>query len=466
MKRIIRNLLLAGLLAAVLTVSAFAASFTNCAETLKDLGLFQGTQSGFDLDRAPSRAEAAAMLVRLLGQEDAAKKLTYSAPYTDVPDWAKPYVQYLYANGLTKGQNATAFGSSGSCTAQQYATFLLRALGYSDAAGGDFTYANALAFAREKGVVDAVNCDEKNFLRDHVAAMSYTALATAPKSGEADLLSKLVASGAIKDAKGLDQRFAAYRAYDAAAQATNKATAMSMHMAMDMNISMGDATAVTPYATAKAEGDVAAAIDLAKPDQTQIAMTLDMDMAIDPALAESKQVPADQANQKASMKMYYTGGYLYMDTNGEKIKTPYSLAEVLKGMNLEDAQSGNSICMFSDISAASDGGKTIYHMAMDGDVLAGMVKTAMAAVPSEQQAALNGMSMTFDKLAADMTFEGGAMTGMTMDMSFGMGMMGMKMKADAKAVCTGIKTEGVTVKLPDDLSSYTEVIGSTTGTVQ
>jgi len=466
MKRMLRSLLLAAALAAVLAVSAFAASFTNCASALKELGLFNGTKNGFELDRAPSRAEAAVMLVRLLGQEDAAKKLTYTAPYTDVLDWAKPYVQYLYENGLTKGQTATTFGSGGSCTAQQYATFLLRALGYSDAAGGDFTYANALAFAKEKGVVDSINCDEKNFLRDHVAAMSYTALAAAPKSGEADLLTKLVASGAVKDAKGYDQRFAAYRAYCAAAEATNKATSMSMHMAMDLDLSMGDATAVTPYAAAKAEGDVAALIDPAKLDQTQLAMTMDMDMAIDPALAASKQIPAEQASQKASMKMYYTGGNFYMDMNGQKLKTPYSMAEMLKGMNLEAAQNSNPISMLSDISSSSAGGKTTYHMAFDGGVLGGMVETAMAAIPAEQQAAMGGMSMTFDKLAADVTFEGGAMTGMTMDMSFGMGMMGMRMKADAKAVCTDIRTEGVTVKLPDDLSSYTEVIGSATGTVQ
>ncbi len=458
MKRMLKNLLLAGALAAVLSVSAFAASFTNCAATLKDLGLFKGTQNGFELDRAPSRAEAAAMLVRLLGQEDAAKKLTYTAPYTDVLDWAKPYVQYLYENGLTKGQTATTFGAGGNCTAQQYATFLLRALGYSDAAGGDFTYANALAFAKEKGVVDEFNCDEKNFLRDHVAAMSYTALAAAPKSGEADLLTKLTASGAVKDAKGVDQRFAAYRAYCADAGQTNKATSMSMHMAMDMDLSMGDATAVTPYATAKAEGDIAARIDPAKPDQTQLAMTMDMDMTVDPALAASKGIPADQANQKTSVKMYYTGGSFYMDMDGQKVKMPYSLAEILKGMDLEASQKSNPLCMFSEFSSSSAGGKTVYHMAFDGDVLGGMVETAMAAVPAEQQAAMGGASVTFDKLAADMTFEGGAMTGMTMDMSYGVHMMGMIIKADMNAVCTDIRTEGVTVSLPDDLGSYTETI--------
>ena len=55
--------------AAMLTASAFAANYTNCADSLHEMGLFQGTQNGYDLDRTPTRAEAAVMLVRLLGKE-------------------------------------------------------------------------------------------------------------------------------------------------------------------------------------------------------------------------------------------------------------------------------------------------------------------------------------------------------------------------------------------------------------
>lgn len=43
------------------------------------------------------------MLVRLLGKEAEAEKLTYTAPFTDLKGWEKPYVQYLYDNGLANG---------------------------------------------------------------------------------------------------------------------------------------------------------------------------------------------------------------------------------------------------------------------------------------------------------------------------------------------------------------------------
>ena len=84
------------LVAAGITATAGAANFTNCADRLKDVGLFQGTNQGYQLDKAPTRAEASAMLVRLLGKEAEAEKLTYTAPFTDLKGWEEPYVQYLY----------------------------------------------------------------------------------------------------------------------------------------------------------------------------------------------------------------------------------------------------------------------------------------------------------------------------------------------------------------------------------
>ena len=45
------------LVAAGITATAGAANFTNCADRLKDVGLFQGTNQGYQLDKAPTRAE-------------------------------------------------------------------------------------------------------------------------------------------------------------------------------------------------------------------------------------------------------------------------------------------------------------------------------------------------------------------------------------------------------------------------
>lgn len=199
--------------AAMLTVSAFAANYTNCADSLHEMGLFQGTQNGYDLDRTPTRAEAAVMLVRLLGKEAEAKALTYTAPFTDLKGWEKPYVQYLYSNGLANGTNRTTFNPTGKCTAQMYAVFLLRALGYSDTA--DFSYANAIETAREQGIYDTGIINVQNFLRDDAAAASYTVLSVSPKNSEGTLLDQLVSENTITevDAKRYQSLFSSYAQY-------------------------------------------------------------------------------------------------------------------------------------------------------------------------------------------------------------------------------------------------------------
>ena len=199
--------------AAMLTASAFAANYTNCADSLHEMGLFQGTQNGYDLDRTPTRAEAAIMLVRLLGKEAEAKTLTYTAPFTDLKGWEKPYVQYLYSNGLANGTNRTSFNPTGKCTAQMYAVFLLRALGYSDTA--DFSYANAIETAREQGIYDTGIINTQNFLRDDAAAASYTALSVSPKNSEGTLLDQLVSENAIieANAKSYQNLFSTYAQY-------------------------------------------------------------------------------------------------------------------------------------------------------------------------------------------------------------------------------------------------------------
>lgn len=199
--------------AAMLTASAFAANYTNCADSLHEMGLFQGTQNSYDLDRTPTRAEAAVMLVRLLGKEAEAKALTYTAPFTDLKGWEKPYVQYLYSNGLANGTNRTTFNPTGKCTAQMYAVFLLRALGYSDTA--DFSYANAIETAREQGIYDTGIINVQNFLRDDAAAASYTVLSVSPKNSEGTLLDQLVSENAITeaDAKSYQNLFSIYAQY-------------------------------------------------------------------------------------------------------------------------------------------------------------------------------------------------------------------------------------------------------------
>ena len=215
MKKMIRRCAAGVLAAAALTTAASAADFTACADRLYEMKLFYGTDQGYDLDRTPSRAEASAMLVRLLGKEEEARTGNYTSPFTDVPAWAKPYVGWLYQNKLTFGVGGNKFGSNDLCDARMMAAFLLRTLGYAEA-NGDFTYQTALEFAEEKGVADSVNQGTEDFTRDEMVAMSYTALSRPTRVGASSLLSALVAEGAVDRtaAAGTLALFADYRTYE------------------------------------------------------------------------------------------------------------------------------------------------------------------------------------------------------------------------------------------------------------
>lgn len=73
MKRFLTLLFATLLLSAALCMSASASDFDAAAEDLSAIGMFRGTANGFELDRVPTRSEAAIMLVRLYGAEEDAK---------------------------------------------------------------------------------------------------------------------------------------------------------------------------------------------------------------------------------------------------------------------------------------------------------------------------------------------------------------------------------------------------------
>lgn len=143
---ILSALILAGTATAATEIQQQDAVFLN------ELGLFQGTEQGYELDRTMTRAEGAVMLVRLLGGEAEAKVSTYQTPFTDVPDWAQPYVGWLYENKLTNGTSKTTYSPNDPMHFEQYAWFTGRAAGFTDndvAAGK--TPLSAEAYRREYG---------------------------------------------------------------------------------------------------------------------------------------------------------------------------------------------------------------------------------------------------------------------------------------------------------------------------
>lgn len=206
-KKAISVLLLVTMLMSIVPAAAAEPRDISLEETmaadLKELGLFKGvSETDFALRRSPDRTEALVMLIRLLGREKEALESNWSHPFTDVPAWADKYVSYAYKSYLTNGVDPTHFGSDEAATSSMYLTFVLRALGYSDDNGMDFTWDAPYELARKVNILSAHTVLD-DFWRADVVAISYAALSAKLKNSNQSLAEKLTDAGVFTREKYL-----------------------------------------------------------------------------------------------------------------------------------------------------------------------------------------------------------------------------------------------------------------------
>ena len=389
MKRFLTLLFTTLLLTAVLCVTASASDYDTVAQDLSAIGMFRGTANGFELDRAPTRSEAAIMLVRLYGAEEKAKTAyeagEISHPFTDVSEFTSPYVAWLYTNGITNGFTETTFGSQRACTVQNYVTFLLRALGYKD--GTDFQYADALTFAQEKGFYEPVMFPSA-FLRDDLAAVTYQALAADMAGGKTYLLDSLVKSGAIdaKAAQPMTEKIKTYRAMMATTKTMDEnAMDVDMDVKMDMTMTAAGETMTMPSVM---KGNMKM---LADGDNVQMSYTTTTE-------AQGIAVKVD---------MWMKDGWVYMSTaaGGEEMKVKYSVEDQLAavkdlaGMNMS-AMDVSGLAMLESVTSKKAGANTEYTIVI-GEGMNSMLESVTGAMGTET----DGMDMRFGKITATYTVD-------------------------------------------------------------
>jgi len=173
---------LATLMSGLKTFGEQSILYSEEAQKLYQMGLFKGTDKGFELEKKATRAEAAVMLVRVLGKEEEALKISgVSIPFTDVPKWAKQHITYLYKNGLTQGVSASLYGSTKQITGNEYTTMLLRSLGFKDSKA-DFNWNQAIEFSKNISLITPEEykvfsvLGKQNILRDHMVKLSYNTI--------------------------------------------------------------------------------------------------------------------------------------------------------------------------------------------------------------------------------------------------------------------------------------------------
>lgn len=165
------NKVLAMLVVFMMVVStvAFAGSFTDVADTSSystaievgtDLNLFKGYEDGtFAPEGEITRAEFAAIVVRLKGQEAQANGAKAATMFADVPadHWAAGYVNIAVQAGIINGYGDGNFGPEDQVEYQDAITMMVRALGYEPAIGAAGYPTGYLTKAGELGLTTNVN---------------------------------------------------------------------------------------------------------------------------------------------------------------------------------------------------------------------------------------------------------------------------------------------------------------------
>ncbi|MCI8970341.1 MAG: S-layer homology domain-containing protein [Oscillibacter sp.] len=421
MKRFLTILLTTLALAGLLCVNASASSFDGPAAELAAIGMLKGGPGGFALDKVPTRAQAAIILVRLYGAE-AEAQAAYAAgelkcPFADVNETAAPHVAWLTEKGIANGVSAGTFGASSPCTGKAYTVFLLRALGYQD--NVDFTDDNAQEFALSRGLLDT-SLFTGTFLRDDLAAMTCQALGADLKDGSTYLLASLIESGAVDAAaaKPITDKIEAYRALQAsgAAAAQGLDAAVDAKMAMSFHVNGtdgGPSLDMTQKANATVKGRIQMVLD------KDLRMAMDMTAtATDGELTETER-----------MEYWLKDGAAYVRSGEDAYRMPMGMGVDVESLTalMEQATGKTYAAMLpfiDSISAKASGGNTVYTLTLN-DAFAGMINGltgrilgvlgAEADLDMEMSFSLDGSTLTYTvgsdgalkRAAADLTLKAG-----------------------------------------------------------
>ena len=225
LKRALSLGLTATMISGLMVMGSSAASYADVTskqneeaiEVLKTVGIMTGDENGkFNPEAKVTRNEMAVVMCNLLDYTVASYKGT--SPFTDVPEWAEPYVAACYTNGITSGYDAKTYGGSDTVTTGQAALMLLKALGYfqySADFGSDWLV-ETTKNGSTAGLFDGVATGAKEALtRNDVAQMVLNALEAdlvkAEKNGSDVHVGDVVISGgkATYDARtGTDSKYA------------------------------------------------------------------------------------------------------------------------------------------------------------------------------------------------------------------------------------------------------------------
>lgn len=436
-KRTLAMLIIATMLAAT-GISAGAINYMTQADALNEMGLFLGTGKGYELGRAPSRAEAAVMVVRLLGREAEVKAGTYTHPFTDVPIWVDKYVGYLYENGIAKGTSPTTYAAGSTCTSQMYTVFVLRTLGYTED-HNSFTYSGALPFAENLGLIESSVSQAGTFSRDDMVAISYSALFQAPEdNAAATLLDKLVLVGAVASDKA-EKYIGAYSAYCDYLETTMAAAINApaeIQQQVEMQISM-----MGTLATISTVSNMA------------------FEKNGDDIIMKSEDV-VNAMGEVLESTTYYYDGYLYTSSEDGKYKTAWDMEDIntLLGLRAEK----EPLYLINTINKSTANNEITYTIEYSADMLESYINSMLGTDDYTDTFGDAGMQINAATLVTVIGSDG-KIKSQNMDVDVNVNAVVEDEAFELVMIYNMLTTvialdESVTVTLPSDLDTYVELM--------
>jgi hypothetical protein len=207
---------LAIILALALVFSSFTFAFAEetlpaDAKAVAGLGMLVGAGNGVTLDylkTAPTRIQAAIMVLRLKGLEADAKAFTGTANFADANTaaWAAPIMAYLKANPALgfAGTGGVNFEPNKQIDAKSYYKVMLETLGYKQNTAeviGDFTFDKTFEFAATKGLTKISSV--LSFTVNDLATATVEALKATIKGSTKTLAASLVEAKVITEAAAI-----------------------------------------------------------------------------------------------------------------------------------------------------------------------------------------------------------------------------------------------------------------------
>lgn len=184
----------------------------NKIDVLTKLEILKGNGVSLDLDSKLSRAEAAAFIVRLLGEENEVKENKGKYNHTGFSDvryseWFAPYIGYCAQNGIINGYKDDTFKPKDTLGEKAFLKLILTAMGYEY--NVDFTWNNVFGTAYGIGLVQDLSYssgheEDKNFTRGEVADFIYRSLQMNHNKTKVRMIQKFVDKGIISKAEAID----------------------------------------------------------------------------------------------------------------------------------------------------------------------------------------------------------------------------------------------------------------------